>query len=163
MVGEVGAHALHAVGADDEPDLEAAEAPAQRDLPVAVVGHEAALAVGVAQVGGRDGEGVDEVLALPDVEEGGVEVGEEPFVHVCVEGVEGGEGGGVVFVLGEDEGDAGVGGVDVDPDGGVGGGDGGDGGEVVYCAGGGCAYVLLTFFFLVYGVSSLRGHFADRG
>ena len=139
VVREVGAHALHAVGADDEPDLQAAEAPAERDLPVAVVGHEAALAVHVAQVGGRDGEGVDEVGALFDVEEGGVEVGEEPFVHVGVKGVEGGKAGGVVLVFREDQGDAGVGGVDMDPDGGVVSDDGGDFGEVVYGAGGGCA------------------------
>ena len=61
--------ARDAVGAEHEPDLEGAEAAAQRDLPVAVVGDGAGAAGG----GGREGGGVLEV-GRGDGEGGGEEV-----------------------------------------------------------------------------------------
>lgn len=131
---------MHPVRPEHEPDLQATKAPAERDLPIAVVSHETAVAASVAQVRGGDRQGVDEGLAGAHVQERGVKVGEEPLVHVRIEGVEGSEVGGVVLVFGEDEGDAGVGGVDVSPER-VGEGEGREGsgerGEIVDGAGGG--------------------------
>ena len=68
VVSDVGFEAVGAVGAEDEPDLQGAEAPAEGDLPVAVVGDEAGGGEVVAQVGGRDGEGVGEITAALDIE-----------------------------------------------------------------------------------------------
>ena len=47
---DVGAQALGAVVADDEPELEGAEAPAERDVPVAVVHDLAGVGGAVAQL-----------------------------------------------------------------------------------------------------------------
>lgn len=68
VVADMGFQAVDAVGAQDEPDLEGAEAAAEGDLPVAVVGDEAGVGEVVAEVGGGDGEGVGEVAAAFDVE-----------------------------------------------------------------------------------------------
>jgi len=68
VLADVGSETGGAVGAEDEPDLQGAEAPAEGDLPVAVVGDEAGGGEVVAQVGRGDGEGVGEVAAALDVE-----------------------------------------------------------------------------------------------
>lgn len=68
VVANVGFQAGDAVGAQDEPDLEGAEAATEGDLPVAVVGDEAGGGEVVTEVGGGDGEGVGEVTAAFDVE-----------------------------------------------------------------------------------------------
>lgn len=116
VLADMRLQALDAVGANDEPDLEAAEAPTEGDLPVAVVGHEARVGVVVAQDGEGDAQGLDEPAALADPEHAAVKVGQEPLVQVGVEAVEAVKVRGQVLVLGADEGDARVGGVDVDPD-----------------------------------------------
>jgi len=50
MVADVGFEALNAVGTHDEPNLEGAETAAERNLPVAVVCHEAGVGELVAEV-----------------------------------------------------------------------------------------------------------------
>src|SRR4051812_19977661 len=50
LPADVGAQALDAVVADDEPELEGAEAAAEGDSPIAVVDHGAGLGGGVAEV-----------------------------------------------------------------------------------------------------------------
>lgn len=113
---DVGLQAADAVGAQDEPQLERAEAAAQGDLPVAVVSDELVVAVLVAQVVRFDAEGVDEVAALADPDGGAVKGREHPLVRVQVEGMEVGDGFGQGLVFVEDERGSGVGCVDVDPD-----------------------------------------------
>lgn len=113
---DVGLQAADAVGAQDEPQLERAEAAAEGDLPVAVVGDELVVAVLVAQVVRLDAEGVDEVAALADPDGGAVKGREHPLVRVEVEGVEVGDGLGQGLVFVQEERGAGVGCVDVDPD-----------------------------------------------
>lgn len=108
----------HAVAAQHEPHLEGAEAAAQRDLPVAVVGDEPAVAVRVAVDVQLGPERLLEPGAVGHEHARGVEVGQQPLVHVEVEGVEVRQ---VVHAygllrLGRHEGGPGVRGVDVHPD-----------------------------------------------
>lgn len=112
----VRAEAVDAVGADDEPDLEAAEAAAEGDLPVAVVGDEAAVGVGVAQDGEADAQRGREPGPVAHVQHAAVEVDEQPLVHVHVVAVEAREHGRQVLVLGAHERRPGVRGVHVHPD-----------------------------------------------
>ncbi|GAW25135.1 putative aromatic-L-amino-acid decarboxylase [Rosellinia necatrix] len=113
---DVGPQAADAVGADDEPDLEAAEAAAEGDLPVAVVGDEAAVGVGVLEDGEAHAQGVGQPGAVAHVQQAAVEVDEQPLVHVDVVAVEAREHGRQVLVLGAHERGAGVGRVHVHPD-----------------------------------------------
>lgn len=110
------AQTAHAVAAQDEPQLEGAEAAAERDLPVAVVGDEVRVGELVAQVRGLDAEGRDEVGAGPHPHGGAVKRREQPLVRVEIEGVEVGERRRKVLVFFEDERGAGKRGVDVHPD-----------------------------------------------
>ena len=68
LARDVGAQALGAVVADDEPELEGAEAPAERHVPVAVVDDRARVGRLVAQVFGQDAERVDQRGAVGDPE-----------------------------------------------------------------------------------------------
>ena len=122
-----------------------------------VIGNESTFTMRVAQVRWR----VDQRFPLLDVEKRCVKVRKEPFVHVRVEGIEGDEVGGVMLVFRKDERGAGVGGVNVSPDGRVVGDDCGDACKIVYGAGGRCAYD--HRYSLVHGVFSLGRHFADQG
>lgn len=115
-VADVGLQARYAVGAHDEPQLQRAESAAQRDLPVAVVGDEVAIAELVAQVGRLDAQRRDEVAAAADPDGGAVKGGEHPLVRVEVERVEAAKVRGQRLVLVEQQRGAGVGGVDVHPD-----------------------------------------------
>lgn len=115
-VADVSLEALDAEAPEHEPQLEGAEAAAQGDLPVAVVGDELVVAELVPQVGGLDAQGLDEPGAAADPDGGAVKGGEHPLVRVEAEGVEGLKGRGEVLVLVEEEGRPRVGGVDVDPD-----------------------------------------------
>ena len=89
MSPDVPLQSIDAVRAHHEPDLQRSKAPSERDLPVAVIGHEAAVGEGIAEVGRGDAECGREIFASADEEAAGVEVGEEPFVHVHIEAVEG--------------------------------------------------------------------------
>lgn len=73
------AEALGAETAQDEPELEGAEAAAEGKVPVAVVDDGAGVGVGGAQEGRGDVEG-GEVRAGADPEGGGVKVDEAPLV-----------------------------------------------------------------------------------
>lgn len=75
----------NAVGPHDEPQLETAEAAAQRDTPVAVV--DGAVGVAVLEVERVDDEGGGEADTVTHPEGGAVEAGQQPLVGVCVEGV----------------------------------------------------------------------------
>jgi hypothetical protein len=75
----VRAEALCAEAAQDEPELEGAEAAAEGEVPVAVVDDGAGVGVGGAQEGRGDVEG-REVRAGADPEGGGVKVDEAPLV-----------------------------------------------------------------------------------
>ncbi|KUI56885.1 hypothetical protein VP1G_10850 [Cytospora mali] len=77
-----------AVVAHDEPDLQGAEPPPQGDLPVPVVGHEAAVAVRVAVDVQLRAHGLLQPAAVGHEQAGRVEVGQQPLVHVGVERVE---------------------------------------------------------------------------
>lgn len=88
VLPDVGLQAPDAVRAHDEPDLEAAEAPPERDLPVAVVGHEPRVRVAVAQDRQRHAQRVDQRPPVPHVQHAAVEVDQQPLVQVRVEAVE---------------------------------------------------------------------------
>lgn len=57
MVPDVRFQARDTVASEDEPDLQGAETAPERDLPVAVIGHETGVREIVAKIGRRDGEG----------------------------------------------------------------------------------------------------------
>ena len=84
-------------------------------MPVAVVDDRAGLGGGVAQVLRQDRQRADQRGAVGHPERAAVEVGEQPLVRVGAVGV--GELDAVVdpAELGRDRGDAGPGGVDVQP------------------------------------------------
>lgn len=113
-VANVRLQAAYAVAAQDEPQLERAEAPAEWDLPVSVVGDELVVRELVAQVRRLDAQRGDEVGAGAHKRRAAVKRGEHPLVRVEVERVEVHERRGDVLVLREEERRAGVGGVDVD-------------------------------------------------
>ena len=68
VLPDVVAQPFSAVPPQDEPQLERAEPPAQRHLPVAVVDDGAGLAGRVAQVLRHDRQRRDQRLAVRDVE-----------------------------------------------------------------------------------------------
>lgn len=116
VLADVRLQALDAERPDDEPDLEAAEAPTKGDLPVAVVGHEPRVGVVVAQDGQGDAERLDQPAALPHPQHAAVKVGQQPLVQVGVEAVEPVQPRRQVLVLGAHEGHARVRRVHVHPD-----------------------------------------------
>ena len=69
----------------------------------------------VLEVGGRDAQRGGEVRAVADEEAGGVEVGEQPFVHVHVETVRSCKCGRQVGVLRQYQRSTSISGIDVDP------------------------------------------------
>ena len=111
----MGAQALGAVPAQDEPELEGPEPPAQRDMPVAVVDDRAGFGGRVAQVLGQHGEGLDQLGPVGDPEGVAVEPGEKPLVRVEAVGVGQLHAGMGPAQFGADRGGPGVGGVDVQP------------------------------------------------
>ena len=117
VLADVGAEAFDAVVAEDEPEFEGAEAASERDLPIAVIDDLAGGAGLVAEVLGGDGEGGVEGGAVAGPEERAIEVGQQPLVRVEVEGVGAFDALDHGAELGADHGGAGVGGVDVQPDG----------------------------------------------
>ena len=135
VVADVLLQALDSPSPQHEPDLERSETPPKRDLPVTVVGHQPAVCVRVAEICRGDAQGAGQVRSFLHVQSRSVEIRQQPFVHVHVEGVDEGHMLGEVLVLGQHERGSGVGGVAVDPDVRVVAGHGGDGGEVVCCAG----------------------------
>ena len=68
VIAYVGSEAVGTVRAEDEPDLQGAEAASEGDLPVTVVGDEAGGGEVVAQIRGGDGEGVGKIAAALDIE-----------------------------------------------------------------------------------------------
>ena len=71
VIPDMGLQTRDTVCAQHEPDLQRAEAPAERELPVAVVGDEAGGGEVVVEVRARDGEGGGEGLAVLDEEGAG--------------------------------------------------------------------------------------------
>ena len=108
------AQPLDAEAPQHEPELQGAEAPPQRNPPVAVVDH-LGIALG-AQVLGLDGAGSKQGRAIAHEVGRAVEVGEEPLVRVEDEGVGVLRSGDDVPVLGEDGRAAGEGGIHVEED-----------------------------------------------
>ena len=102
--------------AQHEPELERAEAAAQRDLPVAVVDDRARLRRSVAQVLRDHAQRADQRRAIPHVERGQVEVREQPLVRVEDVGVRVLQAGVDEAQLLADRGAAGERPVDVKPD-----------------------------------------------
>ena len=113
---DVRAQPLGAVPAEHEPELERPEPAAQRDLPVAVVDDGAGVGRGVAQVLRQDRQGAGEGGPVGDPEERRVEAGEQPLVRVGGVAVGPLDAGLQRPQFGDDGADAGVGGVDVQPD-----------------------------------------------
>lgn len=116
VLADVRLQPADAVRADDEPDLEATEPPAEGDLPVPVVGHEPAVRVGVLEDGEADAQRLGQPGAVAHVQHAAVEVDEQPLVQVGVVAVEALQHGRQVLVLGTQEGRARVGRVYVHPD-----------------------------------------------
>lgn len=85
MKPDVALQTGNAVGPHDEPELEAAEAAAQRDAPMAVV--YGAVGVAVLEVERVDDEGGGQADTVTHPESGAVEAGQQPLVGVRVEGV----------------------------------------------------------------------------
>ncbi len=73
---------LYPIMPDDEPQLERAETPSQRNLPVAIVDHGTGLGGFIAQVFGQHTQSLDEGLPVRDIEAIAVEIGEHPFVGI---------------------------------------------------------------------------------
>lgn len=83
----IGRHPLRPGRAGARPCLRAVGAAPKRVLPVAVVGGVASLGLLVAEVAGRRG---GRVLGLAHEQAGRLGVGQQPLVHVRVEGVDAG-------------------------------------------------------------------------
>src|SRR5260370_32659629 len=73
---------LYPVMPDHEPQLQRAEAPTQRNMPVTVVGHLAGSRGLRAQILRHYREAIDQRLAVGHIEATAVEVGEHPLVGV---------------------------------------------------------------------------------
>src|SRR5579862_8131496 len=74
--------AFDTIVTQDEPQLERTEAPAERNLPIAIINHSARFRRLVAQVFGQHAQGLDERLPVRNVEDIAIEVGEHPLVRV---------------------------------------------------------------------------------
>ena len=133
-------HPLNPIAPHNKPDLQRPESPSQWNLPIPIIRDKSRIRVFVRVVRRTNRQRSRQIPAILDEQTRSVEIDKQPFVHIHVEGIEVGEEVAVLFlVLGEDEGCAGVGGVNVDPEVGVLCEDGDEGGEVVDAAGGGCA------------------------
>ncbi len=82
MAADVVLQSFPAVVAQDEPELEAAEAAAERNLPVAVIDHSARLGRPVAQIFRQNGQGADEGATVADEHAVAVKIGEHPLVRI---------------------------------------------------------------------------------
>src|SRR5450755_3538233 len=74
--------ALDAVVTNYKPQFKRAKTASELDVPVAIVNHRAGFRRLVAQVLRQNGERLDQVLSIGDVEYVAIEVGEHPFMRV---------------------------------------------------------------------------------
>ena len=79
---DVSADALHPERSDHKPQLEGPEPPSEGYLPVPVVDHCPGGSRLVLEVLGQDGQRLDQLGPIGDIEGGAVEVGQHPLVGV---------------------------------------------------------------------------------
>src|ERR1019366_2356142 len=82
VLANVVLQAFDPVMPDHKPQLERAKTAPELDVPVAIINDGAGFRRLVAQVLRQHGERLDQVLAVGDVEDVAIEVGEHPFVRV---------------------------------------------------------------------------------
>src|ERR1700704_1608005 len=82
MLPHLATQTLGPIAPDRRPELQRAESPAERYLPVPVVDDGPGLGGGVSKVFRQDAEGVDERLPVGYIEGVAVEVHEHPLVRI---------------------------------------------------------------------------------
>src|SRR5208282_5902694 len=82
VLANVMLQAFDPVMPDHKPTLERAKTASELDVPVAIINDGAGFRLLVSQGFRQHGERLDQVLAVGDVEDIAIEVGEHPFVRV---------------------------------------------------------------------------------